>query len=29
VKRAYGRAHALKVVTAAIADYAESFGGAV
>jgi inorganic pyrophosphatase len=28
VERVYGRAHALKVVAAAIEDYAESFGGA-
>jgi inorganic pyrophosphatase len=29
VKRVYGRAHARKVVTAAIEDYAESFGRAI
>ena len=28
IERVYGRAHALKVVEAAIADYAEHFGGA-
>ena len=27
IERVYGRAHALKVVRAAIADYAEAFGG--
>jgi inorganic pyrophosphatase len=27
IERVYGRAHALKVVTAAIEDYAEAFGG--
>ena len=28
IERVYGRAHALKVVEAAISDYAEFFGGA-
>jgi hypothetical protein len=28
IERVYGRAHGLKVVEAAIADYAEHFGGA-
>jgi inorganic pyrophosphatase len=29
IERVYGRAHAAKVINAALADYAESFGGAV